>query len=92
MSPEQLTGRPTGSSSDIFGLGLVLCELLTGKPVVGGGTLREIVDAIRSLDGEAQAAGLPPPFRSVAASCLRHDPAARPSMRELSAQLRLAAE
>ena len=32
-SPEQLQGTPVSAASDVYSLGLVLCELLIGKPV-----------------------------------------------------------
>lgn len=42
MSPEQIQSRPLDGRSDIYALGLVLYEMLAGKPAFDGTTLAEI--------------------------------------------------
>jgi len=43
MSPEQARGEPVGLRSDVFGLGAILCKILTGEPIYGGTSARKIL-------------------------------------------------
>jgi serine/threonine protein kinase len=63
LSPEQLRSRPVGPRTDVFGLGTVLFELLTGRSAFPNTNPDDIVQAI--LVGErrppsAERPGIPP--------------------------------
>ncbi len=49
MSPEQVAGRPVDQRSDIFSLGTVLYELLTGTKLFGGNDATEIMYNVSQL-------------------------------------------
>ena len=42
MSPEQITGQPLSGSSDLYALGIMFHELLTGRLPFSGGSIQEV--------------------------------------------------
>lgn len=61
LSPEQCSGRPADRRSDVFSLGIVLCEMLTGRRLFAR---RESLDTMRAIASEP----LPPLPESMPAS------------------------
>jgi TOMM system kinase/cyclase fusion protein len=59
-APEQLTGQPPSTRSDLYAWGLILLECLTGEPAISGSSLHEVV--LRQLDSEPVT--IPPVIRN----------------------------
>ncbi len=80
MAPEQARGEPADERSDVFGLGALLCEILTGSAPYGGARAFEqafradLEDALARLDG----CGADPALIGLARRCLSAGPAGRP--------------
>ncbi len=58
MAPEYITSRVVSERTDIFSAGLILCELLTGKRVIAGSDIYQIMnritnESVRLPDGAA---------------------------------------
>jgi serine/threonine-protein kinase len=80
MSPEQVTGDRVDGRSDLFALGCVLYEMLTGRQLFGGSTPQEIVarlvhDSVPDLP--AFDALAPAELRSIVLRCLERAPSRR---------------
>lgn len=76
MSPEQAAGRHPGAPGDVYSLGLVLLECLTGAKAFPG-TLTESLVA-RTLRSPGIPAGLGAAWVSLLTAMTAMDPAARP--------------
>jgi tetratricopeptide (TPR) repeat protein len=86
MPPEQARGEGTsaGPRADVFALGAILCEILTGQPPYGAGTGDEVRARAASGDLSAALAGLDgcgadQELRDLARQCLAADPSNRPA-------------
>ncbi|MFO0611089.1 MAG: protein kinase [Polyangiaceae bacterium] len=83
MSPEQRLGRPAGVASDIYAVGALLYEMLTGDVPfpLAGGRFRSAVDGEPSNRSEPPSAyhvDLGPEHDRVVGALLAEDPAQRP--------------
>src|SRR5687768_13417268 len=76
MAPEQLAGGPITPRTDLYGLGAVLHEALTGRSPYPTSSPVALAEAQRA--GPPPLTGLDPALAAVIAACLAHDPADRP--------------
>jgi serine/threonine protein kinase len=75
MSPEQARGRAVDKRTDIWALGCVLCEMLTGKRAFSGETVVEVLGAVLRAepDWTSLPQTTPPGIRSLLKRCLQGD-------------------
>ncbi len=87
MAPELIEGQPASMASDVFALGLVFYELLTGRRAVEGTNVLQVFQRLRELDPAALAAQVPEAYRELVSRMLAGDPGARPAMTNVAAEL-----
>ncbi|MEZ6195588.1 MAG: serine/threonine-protein kinase [Planctomycetota bacterium] len=85
MAPEQARGENDGAGTerDVFSLGAILLEILTGRPAFLGEDLADVLERARRGDladafSALDAPGVPTELAELARRCLAADPAARP--------------
>ncbi|MFH8840972.1 protein kinase [Streptomyces sp. NPDC017868] len=90
VAPESAEGRPQTSAVDIYGAGILLYELVTGRPPFAGGTALEVLH--RHLSEEPRRPStVPGPLWTVIERCLSKNPEQRPSAVNLARGLRAVA-
>ncbi|MEX1310330.1 MAG: protein kinase, partial [Candidatus Sulfomarinibacteraceae bacterium] len=80
MSPEQVKGQPADARSDIFSLGCVLYEMVSGHRAFGGDTGAEVIAAILKEEPpqlSSSGAAVPVDLERAVHRCLEKRPEAR---------------
>lgn len=87
LAPERALGRPASPASDVYSLGCLLYQLLTGTPPfqadTSAATLAQHIDAA-PLPPSQRGAGLPPAFENYLLGMLAKQPEGRPTAQHIA--------
>ncbi|WP_022881467.1 serine/threonine-protein kinase [Gryllotalpicola ginsengisoli] len=82
LAPEQVAGQQATPAADVYSLGLVLIECLTGRRVFPGAAVESAVARLSS--DPVPPAGLPAEWRELLAAMTARDPQRRPAAAEVA--------
>ncbi|HEU5057872.1 MAG TPA: protein kinase [Kofleriaceae bacterium] len=85
MSPEQAAGRPADERCDVYAVGAILYEMLTGAPPYDGDNFMEILTKKATVDPAPPSAlrpEIPPMVEVLVTSAMARDPEKRPPSME----------
>lgn len=85
LSPEQVAGEQVGPEADVFSLGLVLLECLTGVRAYAGSAIEVAMARLHRAPEVPEA--IEPAWRSLIGRMTRRDPGERPTAAEVAAIL-----
>ncbi|MFF8651636.1 serine/threonine-protein kinase [Streptomyces griseoluteus] len=91
VAPESAEGRPQTSAVDVYGAGILLYELVTGRPPFSGASALEVLHQHLSAEPRRPST-VPDPLWTVIERCLRKNPEERPSAENLARALRVVAQ
>jgi serine/threonine protein kinase len=87
MAPEQTIGETPTAASDVFALGIIAWELMTGLPLYRGTELKAILEAVRGMEPpriDRLNPSVPRGIADAVATALARDPAQRGTAADLA--------
>jgi len=88
MAPEQASGRPATTGSDVYALGALMYATLSGRPPFDGADALTVIAQVTSQPPRALPPDIPNDLRAIVERAMSRTSASRPTARELATELR----